>query len=1574
MSKACEKKQEIDRLIKDQGDAIANIRNQIAISQIYKKAIEQPLTKIDNMVISALLSPGMVGSFKGKITIDDVINGFNNNKINKALSSSTVDPKYTKLDFSTLSGINTDNMVEKMKEIFNQITGLKDNEKIQNTNKKLEQRIESLNKDIETLESDININEKDKNKTKRNIENQIQKIRERIEGIDIVKALIAIPNIASNNLEMFPAINAISKEYEANKKNNEQSKLSDADRIVKKLKIENNTVVPNKESINQLTNLTALAVLFGITNNVNDVTKVIIPEYVKNVIKIESISAMEDIYKSFNDKVDDKEFDSKWGLDNTSEKYIQDKERAIRLNDEGVFPAAMVIRSLGSSVYKGLPVQLSSNISNQLKERAIVELGLYTLKYMENLNLVSNVIFDSHNKEMSTFTGKVQGLIKINHEISKDVLAMSSAFQYINMSDPRSTVSHEPITYVDKKIRHSFIDKPKAVVKSILEMQSKKYEFSEDISTVAKIYGDGKDENKLNMAYAMAGILDVPKDASIYDKMAQLGAINYSKMQFDEMMRIYNEMQLTGDTDIYFPFDYTVSGRYMINSVLNPQESKVTRFLITSKDLASHIDIKDGKLNSEQLTQYNNSLSQAFDLDPDKHMDETTKLMLDKIVTVSNTGTVTFNKEYKNGLYRDAFIILQHIINNDSSKYEYKVGKDDEYNKFIKIMTELNEDGAGFHAVQALMSLVKLSNSQENDEILNGSKFDTAITLESDAITSGMILSLLQMGTKFAMDLASKGGIYTKEFTELWLSILHEYNSIEGVNPFPILKDKDGNEKITHGLLKDLSKAIESNKGLAKKIADKLNLDDVNKLKFADFYETVANSANEYMQKDGLALDNEIESMLDQVNQGKTLSKSGKYQLRQLKNKSSMIKFIGSINRSLAKPGVMVYIYGAMMSSIRKMLTSSVVVPKIYKLLNTEKYKRIKVSTYLEDIKNNNINYADYNDDILALMLKDIDISEIQFKEYKNGSILNITFNDDKTFNNMIISDQMIKNLNSVVSDTLGDAFEEGFKPFKPIDDFRLSIKTLEIARFSMFKYQYKRKLERLIASHKSNNGTYEISVNDMSNIIVELEKEGYGHSVDDINGGKQPLYKRVDIEDTLRTALHIDTKNGFRSAAVDSKDFIINTGASAVIIIHSIDGFIDSTSAAMFNLIRIYDGSVSSINKLTEQAYAFNEKTAQATTWNAYNSQAKQISYNISDMMTHYISNDNKHSEFEDMLNTMSDSDKENLLNTLEKLMGYNDVEYITPDVIDDIANGVKTRVQENMDYRTTDDGKPTKISILNQYVTDASYAYVHELSNKPSTVITDSNINTIYDGFSKIVSMLQTYKRYKRYGEESDESENRNIFVQKEDESIKDLLYKYKYTKENPNQTVILYPTTLKYDGYIGKDNINSKYQNNAIGIPVALSKRAINHDLTDDEYKSIYKAIDLAFSLIPKDRDVVYANSLAYMSIIKDIKILKYIHQKLLILEKLSKPNTDYKNYKSNSSNDASNANSSGSNEQEATSGNIEPLYAKTDISVEDGANLYYEAKNADIMQEFKDSSNDIMSKEESSKLAKDIVANC
>ncbi len=1256
----------------------------------------------------------------------------------QTLKIDKVDAKYALLDLGYLATADG----KYTKDVINYLNG----------NKKASRRHDALVNQISEAATELN---EIRGKVSKTLYDRKQKsyneLVDRYSGASMLEAMQSIPLLTDNSI--FPEIFVLTQS-DASKnaigpikgvKNHTFSSVAE-------MELQHNTLigkgVKNGESgikpvDANVYEMSPLAILFGHKPGAKSFQ---LPSYVKNIIKLNAVSHMDDIYKVLSYEVGSQEFNEAWGIEPN---MISEEEmmNVIKLHVEGNIPQAVVLKSLGKAIYAGLPVKFAKNVDMELEQRAIIQLGLYAIRYMDAIGLVKingpvNVNNGSKTHvpiQVNTGDEVVGGLVP-----AQSIMNFVAELQHIGAAEDRNAPRDvNEVHEVSQTIRNSFMETSETVRENLKQFENTEFRFNDHAKLLYDLYTNNGKAGK-EAAYAMAGVLSVDTSKPVIDQMKEMSKINYGKMQVDAFIEAYRDFGLSGKP-FKLPYDYTVSGRYMINSVLNPQESKITRYLVTTKDIDSTIGVDTDAngvktLSAQDLEIFKLGVSQAFDLDPDKHSDLVALKDLEKVVSISRNGTVEFNGESPFKTIYDA-LVDGRLNGSDAVSEEIK-----------NALMAVNRKGAGFHAIQAIMALKQLSDATK-DGVTDPVKL--SFSLESDAITSGMILTLMQIGTQKAMDLASKGGVYTKEALDKWEKLYKLYKGANGGIEALTQKDTNGKQifKLTHGWLLDFSKDMtEKLKNIAfvEKIYDQLEPQTkaelvkaagskdlmeyvqgylTRKADFKDFYNTVAAAANADMKKIRDIAQTEWMNINSEISKAKIGSKEFHALQFESSNKIlevALIDVINEVNRKLAKPSVMVYIYGAMMSSIKHKMVDAVVVPKIYdviKKINDLYGGNLSYPQFLAFINSNDVVRDGFITASEQVVLKAIfKGANPQFKTLRGSTFI---VDDNKLMKNIIISEEMKKKLSNATNETLGKAFETGFKQFGEIDDYRDSVKSAEVVRFTMFKYKLKQALDKIAT--RMDDGSWKISAKDISSAIIQLEKDGFGHSVNDINGGKQPLYKKDALEKAFKTMLHTNKYDPVYSA-IEGKDFGPNTGASGVVTIHSIDGFIDAVSAKAFDLIRIYDGSVSGINKMNESLKAYNGVVLDTTSWNSYIQQVKDLVNQIGKL--------EENNEIQDMLDSIGDADRASLLNTIQKLMGYGDLQEM--DVIDAVnrkAGIVKGRLDAAEKFRNNGE---TELSIMHSYLTDSADMQIGKMAYGEGNKLAPQAVDKLYELYGKILQVL--------------------------------------------------------------------------------------------------------------------------------------------------------------------------------------------------------------------------------------------
>jgi hypothetical protein len=585
-----------------------------------------------------------------------------------------------------------------------------------------------------------------------------------------------------------------------------------------------------------------------------------------------------------------------------------------------------------------------------------------------------------------------------------------------------------------------------------------------------------------------------------------------------------------GNKKFYLKWGQTVSGRFTILNDINYQESKLHREFVVAEGSTELVDPKDA--DTRQMLEA--SILQGLDMDPDKLSPETASAKFNETFKVTNKGI----EVAKDGAIKTAYEAMRD-------------GKVD-----AEAMAEVFDDSEGHHGISSIELLVAWDKA-----IKDGTKVETHANLEIDAITSGMILTLLQIGSDVALRMAEKGGIYTAErlpelkaYVEKWLP---------GVTFTPGALIEAGKKHAA-----EIEGKMKTAKG-AELVALRKQLED--DAVFKDLYSTI-----------GVAMIGEVQAYKETL---LGLAKPSQAQLQQL----LMLQQIGDLNlkniRSIAKSPVMVYIYGATVSSIKKKLTYSLGVDTLVKALKT-------ASKLLKDGKDASAEMNFINGFLPENEWKFV--NEFGAKIEKPAEMWEQLLAVDI---NVVIDD-----IGKVINATFGKAIEVAFDSrLGFVNKNRDAAKAIEMLVFQTYQVRLTDEIQKFldtkygVGRHKGES--YKLSKEDLQSINQKLTDQGYGHNIVWYEDGET-------INQTLNKT---DTKGGIHSSKVtvgntsvggQIKQFkpAVNTGAAPTISVHAIDGrmmldVLNREINGKYTGGNIYDAVVLSVNKamLTDTADSYN-------------------------------------------------------------------------------------------------------------------------------------------------------------------------------------------------------------------------------------------------------------------------------------------------------------------------------------------------------------------------------------------------
>lgn len=803
---------------------------------------------------------------------------------------------------------------------------------------------------------------------------------------------------------------------------------------------------------------------------------------------------------------------------------IYDAEEQLKVKQdamEGYINSASIRKDIGDEVYQALGLKF-----NELAPEFTVESFKSAIGVLVQAIAIEN---GSMERKKGEAGGKNQNLIKTNWDtltVERDALTKAIAkLQYLNENRSR------PLPGLKKPAD----DNNRVVMNTQNPMDEKSSTFLNKQEKIAYKISPrlarwlAMDEAEVLKAM---GYMDV-KNAGLH-----VSEIDAQMARNDKLVREWEILKTfaksIGDKKFYLKWGQTVSGRFTILNDINYQESKLHREFVVAEGSTELVDVNDK--DARQMLEA--SILQGLDMDPDKLSPETASAKFNETFKVTAKGI--------------------EVAVEGPIKTAYEAMRDGKVD--AEAMAEVFDKSEGHHGISSIELLVAW-----DEAIKSGKKLETHANLEIDAITSGMILTLLQIGSNKALEMAEKGGIYTverlpdlKKYVEKWLP---------GVTftPGALIEAGKKHAAEIEDKLKEAQKKNDKTKIL--ELRNQLEDDAV----FKDLYSTI-----------GVAMIGEVQAYKETL---LGLAKPSQAQLQQL----LMLQQIGDLNlkniRSIAKSPVMVYIYGATVSSIKKKLTYSLGVDTLVKALKN-------ASKLLKDGKDASAEMNFINGFIPENEWKFVNEfgAKIEKPAEMWEQLLAVDING------------VIDDISKVINATFGKAIEVAFDSrLGFVNKNRDAAKAIEMLVFQTYQVRLTDKVQKFldvkygVGRHKGES--YKLSKYDMQNINQKLADQGYGHNIVWYEDGK-----------TINQSLNkTDTKGGIHSSKVtvgktsvggQIKQFkpTVNTGAAPTISVHAIDGrmmldVLNREIDGKYTGGNIYDAVVLSVNKamLTDTADSYN-------------------------------------------------------------------------------------------------------------------------------------------------------------------------------------------------------------------------------------------------------------------------------------------------------------------------------------------------------------------------------------------------
>lgn len=988
----------------------------------------------------------------------------------------------------------------------------------------------------------------------------------------------------------------------------------------------------------------------GNKSNLSERTLLNIPSYVSDAIKLESWKSFGDMYKILEvNPYDDKQvefFDSIWALDSNNEDIEEHRQIII---DEFVFqgkiPQAVVIRSLGQKIYDSLPIKLDKSIMKIYSEDEIVtQLGAYAVSQFKNGSKISTSegIKRIERTDSEMVIDKNLQIIQmpIDDESVRTYRLVSDTLSYLNIEKEPKTPKFNPITKIPETIKNRKTKLSDVAIDTIREYQSVPYRFTNNVNEIYQLWKNPKTRENAYKYMNIANNEEDFKKMTISEVRKAISKNRNERIELDNMMRFYETAGQ--DKEFYLPWTFVSSGRYMDDSSVSLQRSKIVRFLISTKGTRTEIEFtkqEDGSIQLEpgDVDGLYKTIAQAFDYGLDKDLDMfIINEKVKKDIEIDSYGNIEFKNTSKGKMLKSAYDKILKARNLPSGSEEYMkllIDSTDDIRKINRKGIPGEEEFEGFHAVQTVMELVNLTVNKDNakNSIENGEssyKYDSHFSIESDGITSGMMITLSQIMTSDAVSLLYKGGIYTEEARNFWAKVAETLGLEKYLEKLG--KDNNGNQKITHGLLNRIGKLVNANKnGEIKKLEEAgFDEDEISKANFSDFYNTVARDVSSKIQGKILNLTSKLREVNEKIK--KSNNEENIERLSVIANEYqvaiAILNFLQNkeITRSMAKDPVMVFIYGSSTNSIKNKILNGLLKNAIeseLKRLSTSGSKDIdsNFTRILSEIGiNRNEDGETFNitNDKIKLqmydnnkkMLVEPDVTSYNRDSITFGMLGNIEITGEAISGNKDSENNIQSRLRNASNISIGALFEDSFNDnFSFINDYRDVIKSLEVIRFSIFDQKFEEKVNQLVSENSSAEFTYNPTNEDLNKILQELINSGYGHAIKDINGGYHTFEKSEKVDSGNRTSIRTEDYSGDKvvdktiSGSIGITKEVMNLGAAPVTSIHNQDGwkirYATLKRKVNEGIVNVFDATITGLKNHDLATFDYNEGYSKANT-----------------------------------------------------------------------------------------------------------------------------------------------------------------------------------------------------------------------------------------------------------------------------------------------------------------------------------------------------------------------------------------
>ena len=853
--------------------------------------------------------------------------------------------------------------------------------------------------------------------------------------------------------------------------------------------------------------------------------KIVMPDRFNDMVKFYAAKVVADIGSLASEIAyeDDSETAKRYGM------YGEAIDKIKELAKNGQVPLVSVLSEPARAIYKQLGIK-GTDMMPEVTEEGIVSsieavLAMTVMDNglieVDNYTMVDNKLVESNTNE-DVAIGKSYRIASVSKELpvdKRELTASINKLQYLSSGrDRKPPMLKKGADRFDRTMMHTGV--PISKLSNEMANKQEKIPYTLDLDGIDK-YRAMSDED------ALLALGEQSAEGKHVSRHRKIESINDKiKREWDTLKSYYH---ILGNKKFFLPWGQTISGRDTLVTDLNFQESKLHREFMLAKGKAAELDVKaliKDPLSNKALIA---GVNQGLDLDPDKLSNESTEAVFTGMWKIDENGVELLEGEESDKI-RDMW------ENMDDPKAIAKVFKETE----------------GYHGVKAVETMKKL------DSAIKAGDDNVKVTLgvETDAITSGMILTLIQIGTESALKFAEKGGLFTKESLEKHTKYVHYWLTPETeFTPGALIEAGKKHAKAIEA--KDEGKATDEQ--LAKLKGQPQNLMDEGV--FKDLYSTI-----------GIAMVESVKAY--QVELEKSIAKAPNNAA--LLRKKMLLDQIGELKlsnvRSIAKSPVMVYIYGAEINSIKQKLVYSLGVETLVKKIE-ELRKGLLAGDNVDELKKFVYSYVDINtfesitgNKIWQYEVKDgvkvIDPKTKKPKVTEEYEAITAKGEADRLLH-VSLEDAVVK-LTTDIGLSFGKGIEEAFGQLSFVDDNRDRVKSVELMTFEAYKVILKSKIAKRLAEKGIKGGSKShLSKEDLADIQAEMLDEGFGHvaTIDPEGNGEkihQPLKNdsaKQSLEEMATVHRIVEGKPKASNASIRVKKEMAGTGAAPTITIHMQDG-----------------------------------------------------------------------------------------------------------------------------------------------------------------------------------------------------------------------------------------------------------------------------------------------------------------------------------------------------------------------------------------------------------------------------------